>query len=484
MGWLPDRGITDRHFMQIDLKRIFANAFARRIAYVIVGLIFALLSDFARAENYEAQPRYLWTITGYQCQSYIYTELESCIVNARNSSQSDYLYEWRDWTQAMPPPYSSSTTIQRGFRVYTTYLQSGSRTTSNDTVVVDFRCPYGGTEVTSTGSPDYGMCINVPDCPPGQVRGSNGQCAVPPPEPCIAGCNGACGQVFSLTNITNVPRTACISDCRYTIKQGVTAQGSSGTVTWIDVGNNTGAQCTVTEPAPEEPAPSCPECDCIKQNKSWGTVNGAVVCVAKGTQGSQPVTVNPPPKTTTTTPAPTPENPNPEPVTETTEQPQVTIGGGSNNASSTGGDNPDVTQTTTNPDGSTISETMDQESYCAANPNAAICKAKRTCEEYPDSPMCKFECEKFPDLIACSEFGPVPEPEAISTIERNIGLITLPVLPESNACPAPDSISIGGRTISLSYQPFCDYASAFKPLVLVAAWLSAAFIVVGFRGNE
>ncbi len=305
--------------------------------------------------------------------------------------------------------------------------------------------------------------------------GSNGNCLgdpPPEPEPCEPGCNGACGQVFSYTNITTIPRSACISDCRYIIKAGVTASGSGGTTSFVEVGNNTGEECTVgAEPPPETPQPSCEECECVKKGMSWGYVNGAPVCVKAGTQGSEPMTVNPPDITTTTTPAPTPENPNPEPFTTTTQQPQITVGGGSGNSSSTGDDNPNVTTTTTDENGATIETTQDKESFCSVNPTHALCQPKT-------------DCDKNPNAVACLEMGDVPDNESLINIERPIQSITLPNLPQSMGCPAPLSISIGGHSITISYQPFCDYAEAFRPLVIAGAWLTAAFIIVGFRGGQ
>jgi len=84
------------------------------------------------------------------------------------------------------------------------------------------------------------------------------------------------------------------------------------------------------------------------------------------------------------------------------------------------------------------------------------------------------ECEKHPTTIGCSEYGTSPAPESLSTL-------TVPLNPDysaiggAGACPA--SVTVAG--ITWSYQPFCDFASAIKPLILGFAWLSFAFIVAG-----
>lgn len=52
----------------------------------------------------------------------------------------------------------------------------------------------------------------------------------------------------------------------------------------------------------------------------------------------------------------------------------------------------------------------------------------------------------------------------------------------TGSCPAPQNITLpgvfGGGVLQLSYEPFCDFASMIRPLLLAAAYLMAAFIVI------
>lgn len=86
----------------------------------------------------------------------------------------------------------------------------------------------------------------------------------------------------------------------------------------------------------------------------------------------------------------------------------------------------------------------------------------------------KTDCEKFPASIGCAEFGTPAAQEPLTTLE-------IPLNPDysaiggAGACPA--SVTVAG--ITWSYQPFCDFASAIRPLIIGFAWLSFAYIVAG-----
>jgi hypothetical protein len=59
-------------------------------------------------------------------------------------------------------------------------------------------------------------------------------------------------------------------------------------------------------------------------------------------------------------------------------------------------------------------------------------------------------------------------------------------LPTSGTCPQPYTINLGfgSSSYDVSYQPFCDLASQARPLVLIAAYLLAAYILIGsIRGK-
>lgn len=83
-------------------------------------------------------------------------------------------------------------------------------------------------------------------------------------------------------------------------------------------------------------------------------------------------------------------------------------------------------------------------------------------------------CKSHPDRVGCVVLGTAPAPELLQTL-------TVPVAPDyspvggAGSCPA--SVTVSG--ITWSYQPFCDFASAIRPLIIGFAWLSFAFIVAG-----
>lgn len=201
-------------------------------------------------------------------------------------------------------------------------------------------------------------------------------------------------------------------------------------------------------------------------------MQGVAVCLEPGTPGSEPVKKQDAPKIETTTPAPTPENPNPEPVETVTPSPIITITPAP--AGSPAGTAPTITETTTNGDGSTTATEQSQDSFCQANPTHKLCRAEDA----------KTDCDKYPDAIGCQVMGDVPAFEPLETKEIDMSSIVLRELPSDNSCPAPLYYTIGGHSIAISFEPICEYASAFNPLVIAAAWLSAAFIIVGARKDS
>ncbi|WP_334106597.1 virulence factor TspB C-terminal domain-related protein [Methylobacillus sp.] len=254
---------------------------------------------------------------------------------------------------------------------------------------------------------------------------------------------------------------------------GIGIQTSDGS--WYyghDVRDNTGASCTPDmDNSLPDPQP-CPECECINKKQSYAVMQGVAVCLEPGTPGSEPVKKQDPPKIETTTPAPTPENPNPEPVVTETPSPIITITPAP--AGSPAGTAPTITETKTDTDGSTTATEQSQDSFCQANPTHKLCRAEDA----------KTDCDKYPDAIGCQVMGDVPQFEPLETKEIDMSSIVLRELPSDNSCPAPLYYTIGGHTITLSFDPICQYASAFKPLVIAAAWLSAAFIIVGARKDS
>jgi hypothetical protein len=89
----------------------------------------------------------------------------------------------------------------------------------------------------------------------------------------------------------------------------------------------------------------------------------------------------------------------------------------------------------------------------------------------------KSDCDKYPDAVGCLKVGVVPLPDPIPTVTAQANLS--PVSLGAGSCPAPKTIVLHFQTLSMSYQPYCDFASMLKPLVVAFAWLSAGFLVLG-----
>jgi hypothetical protein len=89
-----------------------------------------------------------------------------------------------------------------------------------------------------------------------------------------------------------------------------------------------------------------------------------------------------------------------------------------------------------------------------------------------------FDCNFNPELIMCSKWGTLPVAEKLTPKEVPITIDNKSL--GAGTCPAPKVINLSsGRTMSLSYQPECDFASKIKPIILAFSWLAAGFIVIG-----
>jgi hypothetical protein len=100
----------------------------------------------------------------------------------------------------------------------------------------------------------------------------------------------------------------------------------------------------------------------------------------------------------------------------------------------------------------------------------------------PPAPTTKTDnptdCDKYPDDIGCSKYGIPATPDLITT-----DIIPISLTPTSlgtGTCPSPNVLSLsGGKTLTFSYQPMCDFATMSAPLTIAFAWLAAGFLVLG-----
>lgn len=92
-------------------------------------------------------------------------------------------------------------------------------------------------------------------------------------------------------------------------------------------------------------------------------------------------------------------------------------------------------------------------------------------------------CILHPDILACSVLGGIPE-----TTTPLVTEVPLTFAVDSGwgsgggSCPAALHLK-SGFGVEYTIKPICDFMSGLKPVVLAVAWLSAAFIILGFKGN-
>lgn len=303
-------------------------------------------------------------------------------------------------------------------------------------------------------------CTTSRTCTAPEVMQSDGSCSAPP---CVAGCTGACGSSYRIYG-SSYPSSGCISGCNYKYGDGI--QGSGVSYWVVSIGNNLGTSCTTPTPAPETGGDS-PEYDCLKQGKSYGTVNGVVVCTALGSAGSAPATINDKStSSTSTSDGTTSTNTTNETDTQTQYNPDGTVKTTS-------------TSTTTNADGTTTTQTTSGEAtkdaYCSQNPTSPVCQQKTDCDKFPDSVGCK-DTDDFIKAFIGDDKNLAEENLSESTI--NMATAFNPqTMVNDNTCPPPLSLTIAGSQIVVSFDTACSYASAFKPLVIGFALLVALGLV-------
>lgn len=90
----------------------------------------------------------------------------------------------------------------------------------------------------------------------------------------------------------------------------------------------------------------------------------------------------------------------------------------------------------------------------------------------------KDPCDSNPDRAGCVDLGTPTDDQVIPRVE--VPLTFEPVAIQQDAtCPAPMTVSAFGKSIPISYDGACTYASGLKPIVIAVAYLSALLIIFG-----
>lgn len=294
------------------------------------------------------------------------------------------------------------------------------------------------------------MSCNLPDCPPGQTRQSDGSCAVPCPA---AGSSAMVGGAAawkisggSSACVAGFTYSGCAVKCTSGVSSGGSAActGCSFTGAPGDASNPNGTPV----PAEQKTNPTTPE-GCLASGKGYITGSTGITTCISGTEApaSQPVQTTEKTKTTTTN-----------------EQGQSTTTEGTKTTECSGG-NCTETTSSTGPNGtSTVAEEKPASNFCSENPTSPMCKEA------------KDPCEDHPERVGCLDKGEPEDGDALSTENRGVTSVTPRSFSSSASCPADVNLPKGAK---LSYSYPCQLATSLRPIILAIAWLIAGFIVMG-----
>jgi len=99
--------------------------------------------------------------------------------------------------------------------------------------------------------------------------------------------------------------------------------------------------------------------------------------------------------------------------------------------------------------------------------------------ETPPEEEPKAFCDLFPDASACQKLD-IPEGQPVEPEEVNVTFAPSGGFgSEGGSCPSPYSFSVQGRAFAIDYQPFCNFFTAVRPVVIAMAFITAMLIALG-----
>lgn len=332
-----------------------------------------------------------------------------------------------------------------------------------------------------------GQCVPPPTCTPPLVLDAA-------TNTCVDPCAPKAGQPESYFSNISSAGDSCVGNCVVAMEGGDCGTNAAGATGCFYQGTYTGASCDGTQSSqgtkPQYDTPESPEYDCIKQGKTWGTVNGQTVCLSKGTSGSSPTTSYDAGTKTTTT--------NPDGTTTTTQDPPkvTTMGTGSDG-------NTKVTETTTNPDGTTTTKEADASTYCQQNPTAEVCKQMdkgaftgdcssgfscsgdaaqcaiarevhtRNCEFFQEDNELKsaFDALKSADSSLASELIPRETVNVVQSLDASSSF--------GATCPPDKVVQVMNSTVTFPLSDLCGTLEALGYIFLALSYIAAARIIGG-----
>lgn len=217
----------------MNIARIFANAVARRFAYLIVAAAFAFLASLFSGDAYAAT-----------CGMPSQTE-------ARTAAGMELTYTYQGQAVAACKGLAAYHSVQSG-GVVGKWQPSGSCTVSGfqvsnpaTTTGERWNVSAGCTSMTpvapSGNSSNIGWTWSLPGCPPGQTVNPDGTC-------------GSCESKPPLMNVTGAPGSAevCDAQCKFEcsgITVDLTVDGNRRSYCGSNSWAPTGGQCSTTGPA-------------------------------------------------------------------------------------------------------------------------------------------------------------------------------------------------------------------------------------------
>lgn len=91
----------------------------------------------------------------------------------------------------------------------------------------------------------------------------------------------------------------------------------------------------------------------------------------------------------------------------------------------------------------------------------------------------RSECEKSPETLGCAQFD-VPDAEEVKKEEQKIEFAPDGGWgPDTASCPAPQTVSVLGRSVVIENKIFCDYFVGIRAAVIACFGFCAAMIFVG-----
>lgn len=378
-------------------------------------------------------------------------------------------------------------TVVNGVSICTKTCAAGETLQPDGTCVTP--CGTGQTRVNGVCTCDTGAQVgNDGTCCP--VSGSGGgapmqwcyvdsknatSCDTANSNACKIRCNSVTFQ-GATKPLQIYPTIALGQSCSYTGTKSLTSPGGGAL-------NND--ELKAVDQATKEPEKAKTPEGCLAAGMGYVSGSGGTTCVSGGDTGVKSAETGT--KTTTQGGATTNETT----TKETTQGENGTV----TDKETTTKTNPDGSTTTTttttskNPDGTVTKETSTTTKDAGGNTTGTSGektnqKAGSFCEENPTSAVCKgFEdtCKDHPDRLGCMSSGDIPEQPDLATKQEGLSSIIAVNVASNASCPADLPLPKG---MTFSFEPFCNYASAFRPIILVLAWITAGFLVFGYRGNN